>query len=89
MDIFVLDRKLICAVQLPNQGFPTARWAVYDLDGKKLSWGFNAGIEQSGAGSIPMAMSDAKRAARRILRKNEHSTMKVAREACKKLREGK
>jgi hypothetical protein len=71
MDIFVMERKLICAVQLPNQGFPTARWAVYDLDGKKLSWGFSEGIEQSGAGSIPMAMTNAKRAARRILNKEK------------------
>lgn len=71
MDIFVLERKLICAVQLPNQGSPTSRWSVYDLDGKKLSWGFSDGLDQSGVGSIPMAMSNAKRAARRILNKEK------------------
>jgi hypothetical protein len=88
MDIFVLERKLICAVGLPRDRENTARWAVYDLDGKKLSWGYSNGVGGE-YGSIPCAMTNAKRAARRILRKNEHSTAKVAREACKKLREGK
>lgn len=87
MDIFVLERKLICAVQFPSQGSPTAHWYVYDLDGKKLSWGYSRGVGGE-YGSIPCAMDNAKRAARRILRKNEHPTAKVAREACKKLKKG-
>jgi hypothetical protein len=69
MDIFVLDRQLVCAVQLPDRGEQAARWAVYDLDNKKLSWGYSEGRGKSGAGCIPMAMENAKRAARRILRK--------------------
>lgn len=71
MDIFVLDRKLICAVVLPRQGENIARWSVYDLDNKKLSWGYSEGMKKSGAGCIPMAMSNAKAAARRILRKGK------------------
>lgn len=68
MDIFVLDRQLICAVQLPQQGSNRAYWSVYDLDNKKLSWGFSDGIKGE-YGSIPCAMKNAKAAARRILRK--------------------
>lgn len=68
MDVFVMDRKLVCAVSLPNHGERTARWAVYDLDGKKLSWGFSDGVGGE-YGSIPCAMTNAKRAARRILNK--------------------
>lgn len=68
MDIFVLHRKLVCAVQLPKQGSSTAYWSVYDLDNKKLSWGFSNGVGGE-YGSIPCAMANAKRAARRILRK--------------------
>jgi hypothetical protein len=69
MDVFVMDRKLVCAVTLPPQGANAARWAVYDLDNKKLSYGYSQGMGKSGAGCIPMAMDNAKRAARRILRK--------------------
>lgn len=86
MDVFVLDRKLVCAVTLPNQGQVAAHWAVYDLGNRKLSWGYSQGRNKSGASSIPMAMDNAKRAARRILRKQEHSISKVARQACLKLR---
>jgi hypothetical protein len=69
MDVFVMDRKLVCAVTLPNQGQKAATWAVYDLDNKKLTYGFSEGMEKSGVGCIPMAMDNAKRAARRILQK--------------------
>jgi len=69
MDVFVLDRKLVCTVTLPRDGEKAARWAVYDLDNNKLTYGFSQGFEQSGVGSIPMAMTNAKRAARRILKK--------------------
>lgn len=90
MDIFVMDRQLVCAVSLPNQGEKTARWAVYDLDGKKLTYGFSQGMEQSGVGCIPMAMTNAKRAARRILRKGERFIVKeTVEEACRKLVGGK
>lgn len=71
MDIFVMDRKLVCAVALPNNGEKWATWAVYDLENKKLSYGFSHGMQKSGVGCIPMAMSYAKRAARRILKKEE------------------
>jgi hypothetical protein len=69
MDIFVLDRQLICAVEFPRDGTKVAHWSVYDLDNKKVSWGYSQGMEKSGAGCVPMAMSNAKAAARRILRK--------------------
>lgn len=71
MDVFVMDRKLVCAVQLPDRGEQVARWSVYDLDNKKLSWGYSEGREKSGVGCIPMAMDNAKRAARRILQKEK------------------
>lgn len=71
MDIFVLERKLICAVQLPDRGEKVSRWAVYDLDNKKLSYGYSEGVDKSGMGCIPMAMDNAKRAARRILNKEK------------------
>jgi hypothetical protein len=69
MDVFVLERKLVCTVTLPREGEKVARWAVYDLDNKKLTYGFSEGMEKSGVGCIPMAMSNAKRAARKILKK--------------------
>lgn len=90
MDVFVMDRTLVCAVTLPNQGQKAAHWAVYDLDGKKLSYGFSEGMEKSGVGCIPMAMTNAKRAARRILKKGERFIVKEAvQEACRKVTGGK
>lgn len=71
MEVFVMERKLVCAVTLPNQGQTAAHWAVYDLDNKKLSYGFSKGMDKSGVGCVPMAMSNAKRAARRILKKGK------------------
>lgn len=71
MDVFVMDRKLVCAVQLPDRGERVARWSVYDLDNKKLSWGYSEGVEKSGTSCIPMAMDNAKRAARRILKQGK------------------
>jgi hypothetical protein len=71
MDIFVMDRKLVCAVQLPDRCEQVARWGVYDLDNNKLSWGYSQGMGKSGAGCIPMAMTNAKRAARRILKQEK------------------
>lgn len=71
MDIFVMDRKLVCTVTLPNQGQNAATWAVYDLDNKKLTYGYSRGFDKSGAGCIPIAMTYAKRAARRIIRKGK------------------
>jgi len=69
MDVFVLERKLVCTVTLPREGEKVARWAVYDLDNNKLMYGFSEGMEKSGVSCIPMAMSNAKRAARKILKK--------------------
>ncbi len=69
MDVFIMDRKLVCAVTLPRPDEKAAYWAVYDLDNKKLTYGFSQGLEQSGVSCIPMAMANAKRAARRILKK--------------------
>jgi hypothetical protein len=89
MDVFVLDRKLVCAVTLPNQGQTRAFWSVSDLDNKVLAGGWSDGMKKSGAGSIPIAMENAKRAARRILRKQEHPTENVARQAGKDLRESR
>lgn len=71
MDIFVMDRQLICAVQLPRPGQTGANWSVYGLDSKKLTFGYSRGMEKTGIGCIPMAMDNAKRAARRILKKIE------------------
>lgn len=71
MDVFVLKRKLVCAVTLPSLGQKSACWAVYDLGNKKLTYGFSQGIGRSGIGCIPMAMCNAKRIARRILKKME------------------
>lgn len=68
MDIFVLDRQLVCAVELPREGTNRAYWSVYDLDNKKLSGGFSDGVGGQ-YGSIPCAMKNAKAAARRIIRK--------------------
>lgn len=68
MDIFVMDRQLVCAVELPKEGTNRAHWAVYDLDNNKLSWGYSDGVGGS-YGCIPCAMTNAKRVARRILRK--------------------
>lgn len=72
MDIFVMNRQLVCAVQLPREGMSRAYWSVYDLDNKKLSGGYSDGIgglRHGSYGSIPCAMKNAKAAARRILRK--------------------
>lgn len=70
MDIYVMERKLVIAVEPPRpQDRPLiAHWAVYDLDNKKLSWGYSAGMEKSGAGCIPMAMKNAKASARKLLK---------------------
>lgn len=88
MDVFVMDRQLVCAVEVPRDGEKTARWAVYDLDGKKLSWGYSNGVGGE-YGSIPCAMTNAKRAARRILKKGERFIVKEAvQEACRKLTGG-
>lgn len=65
MDIYVYKRKLICAVTLPREGETVAKWHLYDLDGKTISWGYSKGWGQDGCGCIPAAMNNAKRAARR------------------------
>lgn len=65
-----MDRKLVIAVEYPRTGGPQiAHWEVYDLDNKKLSWGYSTGMEKSGAGCIPMAMKNAKASARKLLKK--------------------
>jgi hypothetical protein len=70
MEVFVMDRQLVCVVELPKALTNRAYWSVYDLDNKKLSWGFSDGIKGE-YGSIPCAMRNAKAAARRILRKRK------------------
>jgi hypothetical protein len=65
VDIYVYKRKLICAVTLPREGEKAATWRLYDLDGKTIRWGYSRGWGRDGAGCIPVAMDNAKRAARR------------------------
>ena len=64
-DVFVYKRELICVVDSPRQGESHATWFLYDLDGKTISYGYSKGWDKDGAGCIPGAMTNAKRAAKR------------------------
>ena len=65
------EKRLICTVtfgdQLHERG--TAFWALYDLTGKRLSYGHSKGRGGGGVSSVWTAMDNAKAAARRHLKR--------------------
>lgn len=65
------EDRLICTVTFGDQPNErgTAFWALYDLTGKRLSYGHSKGRGGSGVSSVWTAMSNAKAAARRWLRR--------------------
>ena len=63
------ERRVICTVNCGDRGDYEADWAIFDLRGTRLSYGYSRGWQKSGVAAVPTAMSYAKAAARRWLRK--------------------
>lgn len=75
-DIKVVDRKLIAVVysneeKRPGMVTQGCSWTLYDLEGKRRSWGYSDGRGGDGCGSRLTAMANASRAARRLIKRGE------------------
>jgi hypothetical protein len=75
-DVKVIERKLIAVVWTEEEKRPGmvtygCSWTVYNLDGKRITWGYSKGMKGSGCGSRLTAMENATRAARRCLKRGE------------------